>query len=167
MTKCSVIVLIILMDQSLENHRFYIPYTYPNLDKEAVLADNDSDYRDLVIGNVRPEFKGPLSLKLEEYIWRAQSSVKPDTVLDAICKIAVVDILLREGTVEYNEAFGLAAEGCQLYGTSLFSEILNAEDEEATNYIFDNFCRRAFQTIQLYAVSGNEHIAGGTQLQRS
>jgi hypothetical protein len=152
------------MDHNLEEHRFYIPYTYPQFDKHEVLTSGTLDYKDWVIGDVRPEYTDALHLKLEEYILRIQSGVKPDKVLDAICKTAIVDILLREGSVEYSEAFSWAAEGCRLYGVSLFSDVLDGQDDEAINYIFDNFFKRAFRTIQLYAESGNEFVAGGNQL---
>ena len=102
---------------------------------------------------------GDLAVKLDEYTRRAQISPNAVKVRDAICKMAVVDMLLRQdGLVEYAVAYDYAMEGASMYGIDLL--IQSGDEHAAFLQEFD----RAFNTIRSYAESGNQNVTGGTQL---
>lgn len=107
-----------------------------------------------------PARRGQLEVKLEEYILRAQTKVRPAVVRDAICKMAITDILLNseDGSVEYFDALDYAEYGIDKYGQDLLVPTHQEEYDLALEF------QKAFDTIRSYVETGNINVTGGNQL---
>ena len=125
-------------------------------EREAWNARNE----DLIIRCSDESRMGQLGIKLEEYIFRAQTSADKKTVRNAICKIAITDSLLgsEEHSADYVDAFAYAKSGLEAYGADLLIESFEEADEFLEEFDI------AFDTIRSYVNSGNQFVTGGTQL---
>ena len=105
------------------------------------------------------EHVAALYLKAEEYMRRIEASVSHKIVRDAICKLAILDLLLNgEGTLSYEDAYQHAMEGISLYGRELL--VASVDEEIDTVHEFD----QGFDVIEAYLRSGNEQVKEGSGL---